>query len=132
MKSNPSAPSEESAITSASNPRENPCFGTDSTVAGLEVIAADNLSYLLPYAQFLYAERRPNPKVETEPDAQPEKLLIHFALAEVVVLGSGLKSLEQAIQKYNLKFVKAADRRQAAPFATFVAVVAVTLTEEHP
>ncbi len=45
----------------------------------------DGISYLLPYAQFLYAERIANPAVEKEPDAPPEKMLVHFAQADVVV-----------------------------------------------
>jgi hypothetical protein len=91
----------------------------------------DGISYLLPYAQFLYAEKIPNPALEKEPDAPPEKMLIHFACADVVVLGSGLKRLEQDIQKYELKFVKSADRRLAATLKTHIAAVTVTLTKEN-
>jgi hypothetical protein len=115
---------------SASSLRDNPCFTTDLTIAALEVIADDGISYLLPYAQFLYAERMPNPAPEKEPDAPPEQMVIHFARADVVVLGSGLKRLEQNIQKYELKFVKSADRRLAETLNTHVTAVAVTLTEE--
>jgi hypothetical protein len=46
----------------------------------------------------------------------------------VIVLGSGLKRLEQEIQKYELKFVKSADRRLAATLKTHIAAVTVTLT----
>ena len=35
---------------SASSLRDNPCFTTDPTIAALEVIADDGISYLLPYA----------------------------------------------------------------------------------
>jgi hypothetical protein len=115
---------------SASSPRDNPCFTTDPAIAALEVIADDGISYLLPYAQFLYAERTPNPALEKEPDAPPEQMAIHFACGEVVVLGSGLKRLEQNIQKYELKFVKAADRRLAETLNTHVVAVTVTLTKE--
>jgi hypothetical protein len=94
----------------------------------LDVFAGDGTSYLLPYAQFLYAERVPNPRLEKEPDAPPEKMLIRFALAEVVVLGSGLTAIERALQKYELKFVKAADQRHAATLNTFLASVAITIT----
>jgi hypothetical protein len=115
---------------SAFSPRDNPCFTTDPTIAALEVIADDGISYLLPYAQFLYAERTPNPALEKEPEAPPEKMLIRFARTDVVVLGSGLKRLEQNIQKYELKFVKSADRRLAETLNTHVAAVAITLTKE--
>jgi hypothetical protein len=115
---------------SVSSPRDNPCFTTDPTIAALEVIADDGVSYLLPYAQFLSAERLPNPALEKEPDAPPEKMLIRFARADVVVVGSGLKRLGQNIQKYELKFVKSADRRLAAVLNTHVTTVTVTLTKE--
>jgi len=94
-------------------------------------IADDGTSYLLPYAQFLYAEKISNPALEKEPDAPPEKMLIRFASANVVVLGSGLKRLEAEIQKYELKFVKSADRRLAATLKTHIAAVTVTLTKEN-
>jgi hypothetical protein len=57
--------------------------------------------------------------------------LICFAVAEVAVLGSGLKSLERAIQKYELKHVKSADRRYAATLKTHVAAVTITFTKEN-
>ena len=117
---------------SASSSRDNPCYESDARVAALNVAADDGRSYLLPYAQFLYAEMMPNPALEKDADAPPEKLLICFAAAEVTVLGSGLKSLERAIQKYELKFVKSADRRYAATMKTHVAAVAVNFTKETP
>ena len=86
--------------------------------------------YQLPYAQFLYAEMIPNPALEKDADAPPEKLLICFAVAEVMVLGSGLKSLERAIQKYELKFVKSADRRYAVTLKTHVAAAAINFIKE--
>jgi hypothetical protein len=125
-----SSPLNTSDSPSASSPRDNPCFGSDSQVAALNVLADDGISYLLPYAQFLYAERDSNPAVEKEPDAPPEKMLIRFAYADVVVLGSGLKPLERAIQKYELKFVKSADRRLAATLNTHVVAVTITLSKE--
>jgi len=94
------------------------------------VFADNGTSYLLPYAQFLYAERISNPALEKEPDAPPEKMRIFFATAEVVVLGSGLKRLEHGIQKSELKFVKSADRRLAATLSTHIAAVTLTLTKE--
>lgn len=115
---------------SASDPRDNPCLDTDSTIAALKVVADDGISYLLPYAQFLYAEKVSNPGLEAKPDAPPEKMRIRFARADVVVLGSGLKRLETAIQKFELKLVKSADRQLAATLNTHIAAITVTLTEE--
>jgi hypothetical protein len=116
---------------SAFRPGNNPCFGSDTQTAALNVFADDKHNYLLPYAQFLYAERISNPALEQEPDAPPEKLLIRFAMAEVMVLGSGLKSVECDLQKYELKFVKSADRRFTAMANTHIAAVAITFTKEN-
>ena len=114
---------------SASSSRENPCFRNDPTVATLNVFADDEHSYLLPYAQFLYAEMIPNPALEKEPDAPPQKLSICFVAAQIAVFGSGLKSLERGIQKFELKYVKAVDRRYAAALKTHVAAVTMKRTE---
>lgn len=117
---------------SASSSRDNPCFSTDPKIASLDVIVDEDISYLLSYAQFLYAKRAANPAQEKDPDAPPEKLLIHFAQADVVVLGSGLRRLEGEIQKCELKFVKSADRRFAPTLNTHIAAVTITLMEETP
>lgn len=117
---------------SASSSRDNPCYEIDARVAALHVAADDGRSYLLPYAQFLHAERVANPALETEPDAPPEKLLLCFAVAEVAVLGSGLKAVERAIQNYELKFVKAADRRFAPALKTHIAAVTINFTKPTP
>ncbi|HZQ45832.1 MAG TPA: hypothetical protein VFC07_02375 [Verrucomicrobiae bacterium] len=128
MKQSPSNPGDP---PSASSPGENPCFSGGPNLAALNVLADGGVSYLLPYAQFLFAVRGSNPALEKEPDAPPEKLLIRFARADVAVLGSGLKRLEQDIQKYELRFVKSADRRLAATLNTHIAAVTVTLTNKN-
>ena len=126
-KLNPSAES-PSNVT----PGRNPCFGTDPQVAALNVLLDDEHSYLLPYGHFTHSEIVPNPALEKEPDAPPQKLLIRFAAAEVVVLGCGLKAIDRAIQKFELKFVKAIDRRYAATLNAHVAAVSITFTKETP
>ena len=120
------------AAASAFSPRVNPCYGSDPNVATLNVLADDERSYQLPYAQFLYAEMIPNPALERDANAPPEKLLISFAVAKVTVLGRGLKSLERTLQKYELEFVKSADRRYTAGLNTHVATVSISFTEETP
>jgi len=120
------------AAALASSSRDNPCYGNDPTVATLNVFADDERSFQLPYAQFLYAEMTPNPALERNTDAPSEKLLICFAVAKVTVLGSGLKALERGIQKYELRFVKSAERRYAATLKTHVAAVAINFTKETP
>ena len=116
---------------SASSSRDNPCFEMDARMAAVQVLADDGRSYLLPYAQFLFAERTANPALESEPAAPPEKLLLHFATADVVLLGTGLKAVEKAIQRYELKSVQAADRRFAAALKTHIAAVSVTLLQPN-
>ena len=116
---------------SVSSTRDNPCYGIDPIVASLNVYADDEHSYLLPYAQLLYAETIPNPALEKNADAPPEKLVICFAVAEVTLLGSGLQAVARKIQKCDLNFVKAVDRRFAATLKTHVAAVAITLTKEN-
>ena len=115
---------------SVSSTRDNPCYGSDPNVASLNVYADDEHSYLLPYAQLLYAETIPNPALEKNADAPPEKLVIRFAVAEVILLGSGLQTVARRIQKYDLNFVKAIDRRFAATLKTDVAAVTLTLIKE--
>jgi len=110
----------------------NPCYDRDPNVATLSVFADDERSYQLPYAQFLYAEMIPNPALEKDADAPPEKLSICFAAAKVTLLGRGLKSLERLIQKYELKFVKSVHRRYTAALKTQVAAVAINFTKEAP
>jgi len=50
---------------SASSSRDNPCYEINSGVAALNLAADDGRSYLLPYAQFLYAERIANAALES-------------------------------------------------------------------
>jgi hypothetical protein len=116
---------------SVSSTRDNPCYGIDPNVASLNVYADDEHSYLLPYAQLLYAETIPNPALEKNADAPPEKLVIYFAVAEVTLLGSGLQAVARKIQKCDLNFVKAVDRRFAVTLKTHVAAVTITLTKEN-
>ena len=109
----------------------NPCFTSDIKSAALNVYADDMHNYLLPYAQLLSAERFSNPALEQEPDAPPEKMLIRFAQAEVMVLGSGLDAVERDLQQYELKFVKSAPRRFAGLLNTHIAAVTITFTKEN-
>ena len=116
---------------SVSSTRDNPCYGSDPNVASLNVYADDEHSYLLPYAQLLYAETIPNPALEKNADAPPEKLVICFAVAKVTLFGSGLQAVARKIQKCDLNFVKAIDRRFAVALKTHVAAVTITLTKEN-
>jgi hypothetical protein len=115
---------------SASSPRDNPCYGTDPTVATLNVFSDDGCSYQVGYAHFQHSEMTPNPALERNADEPPEQLLICFAAARVTVIGSGLKSRERAIQRLELKFVKSPDRRYVAALKTHVASVVVTFTQD--
>ena len=114
---------------SVSSTRDNPCYGGDPNVAALNVFADDEHSYFLPYAQLLYAETIPNPALEKNADAPPEKLLICFAVAEVTVLGSGLQAVARKIQRCDLNFLKAVDRRFVASLKTHVAAVEINFAK---
>jgi hypothetical protein len=116
---------------SVSSTRDNPCYGIDPNVAALNVFADDEHSYFLPYAQLLYAEIIPNPALEKNADAPTEKLVICFAAAEVTVLGSGLQVIARKVQKCDLNFVKAVDRRFAASLKTHVVAVAVKFSKQE-
>ena len=131
MKSNQINSSEQPPAMSVSSPRDNPCLGHDANAAAVAVLTDDGISYLLPYAQFLYAERTANPALENEPEAPPEKMSIHFGCAEVIVLGSGLKRLESWLQRYELSFVMPADSRLGAVYDTLITTVTLTLTKEN-
>jgi len=131
MKSSQLNSSEQPPAMSVSNSRDNPCLGYDSNAAAVVFLTDDGISYLLPYAQFLYAERMANPALEKGPESSPEKMSIHFGCAEVVVLGSGLKRLESWLQKNELSFVMSADRRLGVVYDTLVTTVTLTLTKDN-
>jgi len=130
MKSSQLNTNDNPPAMSMSNSRKNACIGHDSNAAAIAVLTDDGISYLLPYAQFLYAERTANPALEKSPEAPPEKMSIHFGSAEVIVLGSGLKRLEGWLQKNELSFVMSADRRLGVVYDTLVTTVTLTLTKE--
>jgi hypothetical protein len=131
MKSSQLNSSEQLPAMSMSNSRKNACIGHDSNAAAIAVLTDDGISYLLPYAQFLYAERTANPALEKEPEAPPERMSIYFGCAEVIVLGSGLKRLEGWLQKNELSFVMPADSRLGAVYDTLITTVTLTLTKEN-
>ena len=56
---------------------------------------------------------------------------IHFACADVIVLGSGLNWLERRLQQYELSFVKPADSRLGGVYDTLIAAVTLTLIKER-
>ena len=131
MKSSQPNTSDNPPAISASSSRDNPCLGHGANAAAVAVLTDDGLSYLLPFAQFLYAKRTANPALEKAPEAPPEKMSIHFVGAEVVVLGSGLKRLERWLQGYELSFVMSADSRLAAVYDTLITAITITLTKEN-
>jgi hypothetical protein len=131
MKSNQLNSSEQPPAISASKPRDNPCLGHDSNAAAVAVLTDDGISYLLPFAQFLYAERTANPALDKEPEAPPEKMSIRFGCAEVIVLGCGLERLERRLQQYELSFVMPADSRLCAVYDTLITAVSITFTKDN-
>ena len=107
----------------------NPCFGSDTQIAALNfVFADDGNSYLLLHAQLLSAERFSNPALEQELDAPPEKMLIRFLrLRHCARPRQCIKRLEGELQKYELKFCEIG----GSPFGghpELAHITAVTLT----
>ena len=131
MKSSELNTNDNPPAISASKPRENPCLGHDPNAAAVAVLTDDGISYLLPFAQFLYAKRMANPALEKEPEAPPEKMSIHFLGAEVIVMGSGLKRLERGLQQYELSSLMPAESRLGAVYDTLITAVTLTLTKEN-
>ncbi len=120
----------ESPLMESASNRDNPCFDTAPDIATLNVITGQGESFQLPYAQFLYSELGANPALEEDAQAPPQRLVVRFAMAEVMVLGSGLQSIEGAIQKHTLKFVQPAGGRYVATLKTHVASVSIALAKE--
>jgi hypothetical protein len=104
---------------------------SDIKSAALNVCAEDLHSYLASYAQFPTAERFSNPALEQGPDAPPERMLIRFAQAVVVLLGSGLNAVDHDLQEYELRLLKTMLRRFAAVAKTHTAAVTITFTKEN-
>lgn len=80
------------------------CYATDAQIATLNVITEHQHSHQLAYAHFIRSELGDNPTLEQKPGAPPQLLIIHFSIAVVTVLGAGLRPLDKALQKNELKF----------------------------
>jgi hypothetical protein len=130
MKNNP--PIASAPVESARN--QTSCYDTESTnLIALNATVDDGRYYLLNYAQFLYAESSANPELGDQPDAPPERLCLHFATAQVVILGSGLNMLARAVQRGELKSVNRISQNYVANLPglkTNVHSVTVTLKED--
>ena len=130
----------ETPIASATNRLlpEKDCYGTDSQVATPNVITDHQRSYQLAYVHFTYSELAANPALEQKPDAPPQRLVIHFSMAVVTVLGAALHPIDKAVQKNDLKYVQRGSldaaklERRPAGSATVVVSVAITFTEDKP
>ena len=115
---------------SASSPRDNPCLDRDSTrrrpgrdcrrrhqlPAALRAIPVCGKSFQSGFGN------RAGCAARKDADS--------FCVRRRGGPGQRPKRLEQNIQKFELKFVKAADRRLAATLNTHVAAVTVTLNKE--
>jgi len=100
-----------------------PCYDVETNIPILAVLSDDGGTYLLPYKQLFYAELTPGPS--RSPIALLEKLQIHFSMADLTVLGKGLKPIELAVQKGELKLVKPVDKRFSQNMSTHVASVKI-------
>ena len=116
---------------SASDVKHPECFGTDPKVHGVNVMTSDGRSCGLPFAQFLDSELVANPALETDPDAPPEMLTIHFVSATVTVLGTGLKRIQDGLLGADLAFIRPLDRRFKGAIRGHVAEVRIEHHREN-
>lgn len=130
MSLNPLKPYDQPADPLAYSDDRNPCYGTDATVTALRVVTKDGASHLLPYAQFLRARRDANPELEQHPDGPPERLLIQFVQAEVLVLGCGLRFLEDGLRKSSLSQVQVSELWRNELFRTLIGEITIQFHQE--
>lgn len=108
------------------------CFAIDPQVATLNVITDHQRSHQLAYAHFVRSEFGDNSTLEQKPDAPPQVLSIHFSVGVVTVLGAGLRVLDRALQKHELKLVqrgKSTNERATTPITTVIASVTIAFNE---
>ena len=108
------------------------CFAIDPQVATLNVITDHQRSHQLAYAHFIRSELGDNPALEQKSDAPPQLLSIHFSIGVVTVLGAGLRVLDRALQKNELKLVqrgKCTNERATTPTTTVITSVTITFNE---
>lgn len=108
------------------------CYALDPQVATLNVITDHQRSHQLAYAHFIRSEFGDNPTLEQKPEAPPQVLSIHFSIGVVTVLGAGLRALDRALQKHELKLVqrgKVAAKEHSTTPTTVVASVTITFNE---
>ena len=95
----------ESPSTKSSAER-NPCHDTTQRHSfALGVTADDEHEYFFGTTQFIEAELSANATVEKNENAPPERLLLRYATAEVVMIGQGLRRVVQALQRGELENV---------------------------
>jgi hypothetical protein len=130
MPLNPLKPYDQPGNITEYNNDRNPCCASDSTVTAVRVVTKDGTSHLLPYAQFLRARRDANPELEQHPDGPPERLLIQFVQAEVLVLGCGLRFLEDGLRKSSLSHVQVSELWRNELFRTLIGEITVRFQQE--
>jgi len=107
---------------------EKDCYGLDSQVATLNVITDHQRNHQLAYAHFIRSEFGDNPDVESKPAAAPQQLVLHFSMAVVTILGAGLRPLDRAIQKNELKYVQRGTFSASKAERPTTVVTSVTIT----
>lgn len=78
------------------NTKSPECWASDPQAKGLRVEASGEISLLLPFDQFVYAELTGN---------REHRLRMVFATHEVLVNGYNLRRVQGAIQRMELAFV---------------------------
>ena len=83
-------------------------------------------SYVASYAHLLWAELTMEPGVEQDPAICPERILIHFAMVDVTIVGSGLKRLFEILQRAEVGSIKAVSPSLANPGQPYVQSIELT------
>jgi hypothetical protein len=100
----------------------------DGYCASVCVKADDGRAYSFASAHFLDGIHEAN--VASEGDAPPERLVLRFTTGEVVVLGSRLERVEDALSEGHLRGLKTINPRYAAFLKTGPLVLSITVNRK--
>jgi hypothetical protein len=105
-------------------------YTTESiNLVALGATTDEGRNFILNFAQFLYAEHSVNPATTGKQDTPPERLLIHFTVGEVIILGSNLHRLAVAVQKAELQSIAPARDDNSKGSSVVVSSVVVNIYE---
>jgi hypothetical protein len=87
---------------------------TEAHVFTMVIVADDSRRHYLAMAQYLGGLHEVNPARVEDPQAPQERMLLHFATAEVTLLGSHLNRIEAALREGRLVLLKPVSSHHAS------------------